>query len=73
MIGSLKAFGQIYVLTAGGPGNATKVLVYYIYDLAFKRYEFGYASAVAFILFAIILALTIVQWNVKKRWVHYEE
>lgn len=73
MIGSLKVFGQIYVLTAGGPGNATKVLVYYIYDQAFKLYEFGYASAIAFILFVIILVLTIVQWNVKKRWVHYEK
>lgn len=73
MISSLKVFGQIYVLTGGGPGNATRVLVYYIYDLAFKQYEFGYASAVAFILFTIILILTIVQWNFKKRWVHYEE
>ncbi len=73
MISSLKVFGQIYVLTGGGPGNATRVLVYYIYDLAFKQYEFGYASAVAFILFTIILILTIVQWNLKKRWVHYEE
>ncbi len=73
MISSLKVFGQIYVLTGGGPGNATRVLVYYIYDLAFKQYEFGYASAIAFILFTIILILTIVQWNLKKRWVHYEE
>lgn len=73
MIGSLKVFGQIYVLTGGGPGNATKVLVYYIYELAFKQYEFGYASAVAFILFVFILVLTIIQWNGKKRWVHYEE
>lgn len=73
MISSLKVFGQIYVLTGGGPGNATRVLVYYIYDLAFKQYEFGYASAIAFILFTIILILTVVQWNLKKRWVHYEE
>jgi multiple sugar transport system permease protein len=73
MISSLKVFGQIYVLTGGGPGNATRVLVYYIYDLAFKQYEFGYASAIAFILFTIILLLTVVQWNLKKRWVHYEE
>lgn len=73
MIGSLKVFGQIYVMTAGGPANSTAVLVYYIYEKAFKLYQFGYASAVAFILFAIILVLTIFQWNIKKRWVHFEE
>lgn len=73
MIGSLKVFGQIYVMTGGGPANSTAVLVYYIYHQAFKLYEFGYASAVAFVLFIIILTLTILQWNVRKRWVHYED
>lgn len=73
MIGSLKVFGQIYVMTGGGPANSTAVLVYYIYHQAFKLYEFGYASAVAFILFIIILTLTILQWNIRKRWVHYED
>jgi multiple sugar transport system permease protein len=73
IIGSLKVFGQIYVMSQGGPGTSTYVLVYYIYRLAFRSYEFGYASAVAFILFFIILVLTLVQWNLRKKWVHYEQ
>ena len=73
MIGSLKVFGQIYVLTGGGPGTSTYVFVYYIYEEAFKMYEFGYASAVAFILFAIIFVLTMIQWSVRGRWVHHEQ
>lgn len=73
MIGSFKVFAQIYVMTGGGPGTSTYVFVYYIYEQAFKFYEFGYASAIAFILFTIILVLTILQWYGRKRWVHYEE
>ncbi|MBO9605354.1 MAG: sugar ABC transporter permease [Paenibacillaceae bacterium] len=73
VIGSLKVFGQIYVMTGGGPGTSSYVFVYYIYEQAFKMYEFGYASAIAFVLFFIILALTIVQWVGRKRWVHYEQ
>jgi multiple sugar transport system permease protein len=73
MIGSLKVFGQIYVLTGGGPGTSTYVFVYYIYEQAFKMYEFGYASAVAFILFFIIFVLTILQWSLRRRWVHHEQ
>lgn len=73
LIGSLKVFGQIYVMTGGGPGTSTYVLVYYIYQQAFKLYEFGYASAIAFILFFLVFALTLVQWTVRKRWVHHEQ
>ncbi|MNY63361.1 sn-glycerol-3-phosphate transport system permease protein UgpA [compost metagenome] len=73
LIGSLKVFSQISVMTDGGPGNSTSVLVYYIYKLAFKTYDLGYASAVAFILFFLVLVLTMVQWNFRKRWVHHEQ
>ncbi|WP_248931051.1 carbohydrate ABC transporter permease [Paenibacillus hamazuiensis] len=72
IIGSLKVFGQIYVMTQGGPVGSTKVLVYYIWEKAFKLYEFGYASSLAYVLFAIILALTLVQWGLRKRWVIHE-
>lgn len=72
MIGSLKVFGQIYVMTQGGPVGSTKVLVYYIWEKAFKVYEFGYASALAYVLFIIVLALTLVQWGLRKRWVIHE-
>jgi multiple sugar transport system permease protein len=73
LIGSLKVFGQIYVMTGGGPGTSTYVLVFYIYQQAFRLYEFGYASAIAFVLFIIIFALTLVQWKLRKRWVHHEQ
>jgi multiple sugar transport system permease protein len=73
IIASLKVFSQIYVMTSGGPGDSTKVIVYYIFEKAFKTYQMGYASAIAIILFVIILAITIFQWNMKKRWVFYED
>lgn len=73
IIGSLKIFGQIYSMTEGGPGTSSYVFVYYIYQQAFRFYEFGYASAISVILFVIILALTVVQWNLRKKWVHHEE
>jgi len=73
LIGSLKVFSQIQVMTDGGPGTSTYVLVYYIYQQAFKIFDFGYASAIAFMLFFLVLLLTILQWNMRKRWVHHEE
>jgi multiple sugar transport system permease protein len=73
IIASLKVFGQIYVMTGGGPGTSTYVFVYYIYQQAFKLYQFGYASSIAFVLFFIILILTIIQWVGRKRWVHHEQ
>jgi multiple sugar transport system permease protein len=73
LIGSLKVFTQIQVMTDGGPGSSTHVLVYYIYKMAFKNFEFGYASSIAFILFFLVLVLTLVQWNLRKRWVYHEQ
>ena len=73
VIGSMKVFGQIYVMTNGGPGNHTKVLVYYIWENAFKLFDFGYASAIAIVLFVIILVFTLIQWGARKRWVFHEE
>lgn len=72
IIGSFKVFGQIYVMTQGGPAGSTKVLVYYIWEKAFKLFEFGYASALAYVLFVIILILTMIQWQMRKRWVIHE-
>lgn len=73
VIGSFKVFGQIYVLTGGGPGTSSYVMVYYIYKQAFGFFEYGYASAIAVVLFGIILLLTLGQWFMRKRWVHYEQ
>ncbi len=72
IIGSLKVFGQIYVMTQGGPSNSTKVLVYYIWEKAFKLYQLGYASSLAYILFVVVLLLTLLQWHLRKRWVFHE-
>ena len=72
-IGAMKVFGQIYVMTRGGPVDSTKVLVYYIWETAFKHFDLGYASALAFVLFFILLVFTILSWVVRKRWVFYEE
>ncbi|PRZ08741.1 carbohydrate ABC transporter membrane protein 1 (CUT1 family) [Isoptericola sp. CG 20/1183] len=72
VVGSLEVFAQIDVLTGGGPGNSTTVLVYYLYQQAFRFNEFGYASAISVLLFVIVLALTLIQWRTRKRWVHDE-
>lgn len=71
IINSFKVFDMVYVLTKGGPGRSTHVLVYDIYYTAFQRYEYGYASAMAYVLFAIILVITWIQFKGQKKWVNY--
>lgn len=63
IISSFKVFGYTNIMTQGGPGSSTYTLVYYIYSAAFKYYKFGYASAIAVILFLILLVVTIIQWT----------
>lgn len=70
-IACFKVFDLISVMTNGGPGRATNVLVYDIYNTAFVNYEFGYASAISMILFIIVLAITVVQFRAEKKWVSY--
>ena len=72
MIGALQVFDTIIVLTDGGPGDATRSVVMYIYQQAFQRLDFGYAAAVSWTLFLVIMAVTLVQFLVSRRWVHYE-
>ena len=72
MIGALQVFDTIIVLTAGGPGDATRSVVLYIYEIAFRTFNMGYAAAVSMTLFAIILVLTACQFWISRRWVHYE-
>ena len=71
-INSFQILTDILVMTQGGPGTATFVYVYYIYQAAFQYLKMGYASALAWILFAIILALTLLQLWGSRRWVYYE-
>ena len=72
MIGSLKVFDTIFLLTAGGPANATLVLVNYIYIVGFQFFESGYASALSVILFLITLILTLLQWGLRRRFIYNE-
>lgn len=72
IVGSLETFALIDVLTEGGPGTSTTVLVYYLYRQAFEFNEFGYASAISVLLLVIVLVLTLVQWQSRKRWVSDE-
>jgi multiple sugar transport system permease protein len=71
LIGSFQVFTPTYILTRGGPNNATLTLPLYIYLNAFAWNRLGYASALALILFAAILALTLVQFRVADQWVFY--
>lgn len=70
-IGSIKSFGMIYAITQGGPGNSTTVFSIFAYKKAFNFYEMGYASAVSWTMFLIILCITLIQWVGQKKWVHY--
>lgn len=72
-ISSFQVFDLIYLMTQGGPLDSTNVLVYWIYKNAFEFFNIGEASAGAYILFLIILLLTIVQWKTRKIWVFGEE
>jgi multiple sugar transport system permease protein len=71
-IGSLQAFVLIFVMTNGGPANATLVYGLYLFRNAFQFFEMGYASAMAWVLFAVIMIITAVQFQLAKRWVFYE-
>lgn len=68
-ISSFQIFDIINVTTQGGPGRATTVLVFRIYKEAFDNWKMGYASAIAYFLFVIILIITLVQWRGQKKWV----
>lgn len=71
-ISSFQVFDLIYLMTQGGPMDSTNVLVYWIYKNAFEFFNIGEASAGAYILFLIILLLTVLQWKTRKKWVFNE-
>jgi multiple sugar transport system permease protein len=72
LIGSFQVFEQAYVMTQGGPVNATKTIVYYLYQNGFMYFHMGYASALAYILFVVIVIITLFQFSLQRHWVHYE-
>ncbi|MBW3624652.1 MAG: sugar ABC transporter permease, partial [Armatimonadetes bacterium] len=72
VIGSFQVFTQAYVMTAGGPAKATLFYVLLLYQQAFDFLRFGYASAMAWILFVVIAALTAFNFKLAPKWVHYD-
>jgi multiple sugar transport system permease protein len=72
IIASLQVFMPAYIMTGGGPGDATRFYVYYLYNQAFDFHEMGYASAMAWLLLLIVLALTLLVLRGSRRLVYYE-
>jgi multiple sugar transport system permease protein len=72
MIWSFQVFTNVYVMTKGGPANSTLMYVLYLYNLAFKQYRFGFASALAWLFFIIIMAITVFVFKSSNAWVYYE-
>ncbi|MDE0633207.1 MAG: sugar ABC transporter permease [Caldilineaceae bacterium] len=72
MIGAFQLFSEAFVMTQGGPANATLTIVYYIYQMAFEFQRMGRGAAVAWVLFIFIFIFTLVQTRLQRCWVHYE-
>ncbi|HEU5013820.1 MAG TPA: sugar ABC transporter permease [Roseiflexaceae bacterium] len=70
---SFQTFTQAYVLTNGGPSNATLFYMLYLYNQAFRNFRMGYASALAMVLFLIMVTLTAIQFRMSRLWVYTEE
>ncbi|SHJ88358.1 multiple sugar transport system permease protein [Anaerocolumna jejuensis DSM 15929] len=71
LINSFKVFDLVNIMTDGGPGRSSNVLVYRIYQEAFVNYKFGYASTYAVVLFLIVFVITMIQFRGQKKWVNY--
>jgi len=72
IVGALQSFTIFYVVTKGGPRNASETVMLYLYNNAFQFLNMGYASALAWMLFVYILALTIIVYRFSSKWVYYE-
>ncbi|MEW8978028.1 MAG: sugar ABC transporter permease [Symbiobacterium sp.] len=72
VIHAFQVFAEIEIMTAGGPSDATNTVVYRIYQVAFRQYEFGSASAQAILLFIVMVVLTYIQFRLGERRVHYQ-
>jgi multiple sugar transport system permease protein len=72
LIGAFQVFGQVYIMTGGGPDNAIQMIVPMLFDEAFEFFHMGYASAMSWILFLIVLVFTIIAFRTSRWWVFYE-
>lgn len=73
LIAAFNIFSEAYVLTRGGPVDSTRTIVMDIWSLAFEYFRMGQAAVVSWVLFAVLFALTLVQFRISRRWVHYVE
>ncbi len=73
IIGSFQVFTQAFIMTSGGPNDATLFYVLHLYRNAFQFWRMGYASAMAWVLFAIIMVFTVINWVGSRYWVHYDQ
>ncbi len=73
LIGTFQIFTQAYIMTQGGPVDSTLFYAYHLFNNAFRYLHMGYAAAMAWVLFVIVFGLTLVQLDLQKRWVYYEE
>jgi multiple sugar transport system permease protein len=72
LLGAAQVFDNVQVLTEGGPGDASRLIVQYIYEIGFARFAMGYAAAVSLTLFIVLVTMTLIQFRVSQRWVHYD-
>jgi multiple sugar transport system permease protein len=72
LIGTFQVFGQAFIMTEGGPANSTLFYVYHLFNNAFRYGHMGYAAAMAWVLFVLVMGVTVVQLKLSKRWVYYE-
>lgn len=67
VLASLKLFDQVYQMTGGGPGGATRSILQYVYEVGFTGYRFGYSAAISYVFFAIIIIVSVIQFRVTRR------
>jgi multiple sugar transport system permease protein len=72
VIGTMQIFAESFLMTAGGPVDSTLFYAYHLFKQAFQYFRFGYASALAWALFVVVLALTLFQLWLSRKWVHYD-
>ena len=72
ILGASQVFDNAWVLTRGGPVDATRLIALYIYEKGFKAFEMGYASTISITLLLILLTITLIQFRLSKKWVNYE-
>lgn len=71
-IGAFQIFEPMFIMTNGGPANSTRSLVQHIFETGFRSFEMGYASAMAIVVFVVIMVATLIQFALGRFWVHYD-